>query len=43
MHLAPVVGDKGVGGEDLAPPFYRKFINFLLKHCEIWNQGQFKY
>ena len=23
--------------------FYRKFINCLLKHCEIWQKGQFKH
>ena len=23
--------------------FYRKFINCLLKHCEIWKKGQFKH
>ena len=22
--------------------FQRKFINCLLKHCEIWKQGQFQ-
>ena len=30
------------GEKDLAPFFYRKFINCLLKHCEIWKKGQFK-
>ena len=23
--------------------FYRKFINCLIKHCEIWKKGQFKH
>ena len=27
----------GWGGEDLAVLFHRKFINCLLKHCEMWN------
>ena len=34
----------GGGGEDLAPGiFYWKFINCLLKKCEIWKKGQFKH
>ena len=23
--------------------FHRRFVNCLLKHCEIWKQGQFKH
>ena len=33
----------GGGGGDLAPLLHRKFINCLLKRCEIWKKGQFKH
>ena len=38
MHLAPMIWPRG----RIWLLFYRKFIHFLLKHCEIWKQGQFK-
>ena len=30
-------------GGRIWPLFYRKFINCLLKQCEIWKKGQFKH
>ena len=36
FYLAPMICPRV---EDLSP-FYRKFINCLLKHCEIWKKDQ---
>ena len=41
-HYLRQWGREGVGGR-IWLLFQRKFINCLLKHSEIWKQGQFKH